>query len=326
MNFDKSKSEIETANIEFKRQEYTMINIPQIQIPSRNIDVVYEQHLERYTDIKIIKQCIYGYICTAVNVETKKEVCIKMSKIHRDNNNMFEDPTREINLMVKLSAFNHPNLVKYYDSFSIDYRIYLIMEYMPQGDLFDYILANHISEKQAWSIFKQLVNIVKFFDDNGLANLDISCENLMIKSSTEDSIEIVCIDLGATIHNSNEDRNYIQENKDRGHSPGKILYIPRELSVYSPQNKNIDLLQSMVYIVGMTMFKIVMLFEPYLNYEDQWYSYILSGKWLITAKHPSVSSRCDMYSCQLIELIDAMIKPPHERISFKNLFNIVSSR
>ena len=72
----------------------------------------------------------------------------------------------EVNILRDL---NHPNIVRYYDR-CIDkknLKIYIIMEYCPQGDLQQLIkkcqkTRESISEEFIWKIFSQLVDALYF--------------------------------------------------------------------------------------------------------------------------------------------------------------------
>lgn len=54
--------------------------------------------------------------------------------------------------------FNHPNVVKLYEYFETKEDIYVIFEFVPNKELFDYISNNgSLEETEARKLFQQLV-------------------------------------------------------------------------------------------------------------------------------------------------------------------------
>lgn len=67
-----------------------------------------------------------------------------------------------------LAHLNHPNVVKLYEAIEDPNHIYLIMEYVPGESLHSYLKAQsnrRLSEDQAKSIIKQLLNILVYLHD-----------------------------------------------------------------------------------------------------------------------------------------------------------------
>lgn len=59
-------------------------------------------------------------------------------------------------------------------------KIYLVMEYQPGGELFDYILSqDNISESDARVIFRDLVRAVHYCHSNGVIHRDLKPENVL---------------------------------------------------------------------------------------------------------------------------------------------------
>jgi serine/threonine protein kinase len=80
-------------------------------------------------------------------------VAIKMIKKTNMNAHDLSFHRREIDM---LKMCQHPNIIKLIDVYeSLDF-IFIILEYMEGGDLFDFleIRDHHISEKPALKIFK----------------------------------------------------------------------------------------------------------------------------------------------------------------------------
>ncbi len=78
---------------------------------------------------------------------------------------------REIDIMRKLS---HPHIIQLIDHFEDSNTIWLVLELVPSGELFDAIIERgHYGEAEAGSIIKQLINAVEYMHENGIAHRDL---------------------------------------------------------------------------------------------------------------------------------------------------------
>jgi serine/threonine protein kinase len=67
---------------------------------------------------------------------------------------------REIRL---LKLLHHPHIVQIHDVFETTEFIYIVMEYAPGGELFDYIVAcKRVKEKEARWFFRQILSAVDY--------------------------------------------------------------------------------------------------------------------------------------------------------------------
>ena len=65
---------------------------------------------------------------------------------------------REIEILKNIS---HPNIAQMYETYSTSNNIYLMMEYIEGGDLFDYITSNsYLSEPIACNIYRQIISVL----------------------------------------------------------------------------------------------------------------------------------------------------------------------
>lgn len=83
---------------------------------------------------------------------------------------------------IKIHAFlNHPNIVQFYGVFNDDKYIYMILEYLESGTLFDYLGDKHyLEEKEAVVFLRQICLAVKYLHNKGIAHRDIKPENIII--------------------------------------------------------------------------------------------------------------------------------------------------
>jgi len=109
---------------------------------------------------------------------TKTEVAIKIiDKTQLDPSNLAK-VYREVEVMKLL---NHPHIVKLYQVMETKSMLYLVSEYAPQGEIFEYI-AQHgrMSEALARRKFWQIVLAVEYCHSRRVVHRDLKAENLLL--------------------------------------------------------------------------------------------------------------------------------------------------
>ena len=91
----------------------------------------------------------------------------------------------EVNILTKL---DHPNIVKYYETYIDEKYIYLVMEYIGGGELFEKIAQQKnqvFSEPMAAEYMKKLFSALNHMHAQGVVHRDIKPENIMLSKNDE---------------------------------------------------------------------------------------------------------------------------------------------
>lgn len=68
-----------------------------------------------------------------------------------------------------LKILQHPNIVKLYDVYTTATKIYIVMEFMPGGELFDYIVQQGtLNENQASTIVRMVTSALAYMHDQNI--------------------------------------------------------------------------------------------------------------------------------------------------------------
>lgn len=77
---------------------------------------------------------------------------------------------------------HHPNVVRYYETYETKETIYIVCEYLKDGQLFDYILEREfLEEEEASVILDQLFHTVKYLHNTAIIHRDLKPENILIE-------------------------------------------------------------------------------------------------------------------------------------------------
>ena len=88
-----------------------------------------------------------------------------------------------------LKLCNHPNIVNMEDVFESLNHIYLVLEHVTGGELFDRIVGRaRLKEEQVFPLVKQLAEAVAYLHDMGVAHRDIKPENVLCSGAREEPV------------------------------------------------------------------------------------------------------------------------------------------
>ncbi|KAI8899578.1 kinase-like domain-containing protein [Globomyces pollinis-pini] len=125
-----------------------------------------------------------GRVKLAVHMETNHKVAIKI--INKDSGEV--DPKkmaaelkkleREITIM---KLIQHPNILQIYDVYETSKELYLVLEHVEGGELFDYLVKKgRLPESESLAFFQQIVYGVEFCHRHMICHRDLKPENLLL--------------------------------------------------------------------------------------------------------------------------------------------------
>jgi len=158
---------------------------------------------------------------------------------------------REIDIMSKL---HHKNIIQLVEVFDDTDSIYLILELVTGGELFDQIVTRgSYSERDAAAICKQILEAVQYMHSNGIAHRDLKPENLLVSGTDNDQIKVT--DFGLS--------------KDFGEaalstSCGTPDYVAPEVLRGAPYDNSVD-----IWSIGVITYILLCGFPPFYGNSDQ---------------------------------------------------------
>ncbi|XP_047332206.1 CBL-interacting serine/threonine-protein kinase 24 isoform X2 [Impatiens glandulifera] len=135
----------------------------------------------KYEIGRTIGEGTFAKVKFAVNTETGESVAIKvLAKITILKHKMVDQIRREISIM---KIVRHPNIVRLHEVLSSREKIYIVLELVTGGELFDQIVyKGKLSEKQSRRFFQQLIDAVAHCHSKGVYHRDLKPENLLLDS------------------------------------------------------------------------------------------------------------------------------------------------
>ena len=153
---------------------------------------------KKYKFVSLIGSGAFGKVRLYVDAHTKSfRYAIKTIKKNFLRSNI-ESIKSEINI---LRSLDHPNIVKYFETYEDENYLHIVMEYIEGDNLFRVLTRQNkfkFSERIIAQIMKCLLVAVLFLHHNGIIHRDIKPENIVfVKSDKFDALKL--IDFGLSI-------------------------------------------------------------------------------------------------------------------------------
>ncbi|KAL3841135.1 hypothetical protein ACJIZ3_025726 [Penstemon smallii] len=147
--------------------------------------------LPHYKFGKTLGSGTFAEVKLAVHTLTGLNVAIKILNRQSLDNTEAEKMRREINIMRQLC---HPHVVRLFEVIDTPSKVYIVMEYMSSGELFEYLIENKLHEDEARHIFQQIISGVEYCHGHMVVHRDLKLENLLLDS--EHNVKIADFGLG----------------------------------------------------------------------------------------------------------------------------------
>ncbi|OAD57158.1 Aurora kinase A-A [Eufriesea mexicana] len=183
------------------------------------------------------------------------------------NFNIEKNEEENITKSKKQNEKKHPNILKMYGYFHDDKRVYLILEYAPNGELFKELNAQpgkRFNEIRTATYISQLADALKYCHSKNVIHRDIKPENLLLGIKGE----LKMADFGWSVHAPSSRRNTLC---------GTLDYLPPEMVVGKTHDHTVDLwgLGVLCYecLVGTPPFLATTYEETYLKIKKAQYKF-----------------------------------------------------
>ena len=183
---DENYKEKEEKKIKDKKNQ----NTPKKEEKEEKLE--YSKMIGNYILFDQIGMGTFSKVTRAVHILTEQIVAVKILEKEKIEDDIdVERIIREIEILKNIS---HPNIAKLYETYSTIHNIYLMMEYIEGGDLFDYINSKlFLPENIACYLFRQLIGVIEYLNKMGISHRDIKPENILLD---KDKKNIKVIDFG----------------------------------------------------------------------------------------------------------------------------------
>ncbi|KAK9934141.1 hypothetical protein M0R45_021295 [Rubus argutus] len=158
--------------------------------------------LGKYELGKTLGEGNFGKVKFAKDVDSGQSFAVKILEKKRITNlNIAEQIKREIGT---LKLLKHPNVVRLHEVVASKTKIYMVLEYVTGGELFDKIAQKgRVTESEGRKLFQQLIDGVSYCHNQGVFHRDLKLENILV--DTKGNIKISDFGLSALPQHFRED-------------------------------------------------------------------------------------------------------------------------
>jgi len=213
---------------------------------------------------------VAGEVHAAVHRETLQKVAIKSisKKKFLVNERSVTTTRREIDIMKKLSSVDtrdHPHIVDLYAVIETSEHVYIVMELVEGGELFDHVVdLGAYTEPMAVDVMRKLVRTLGFLHSQGIVHRDLKPENILCKKGSDTDIKITDFGLSNVMSTSNVLRSKC----------GTPVYMAPEMLQNRPYNESVD-----IWAAGILLYIILSGTLPfYADNPDDFLELVLNSK------------------------------------------------
>lgn len=141
--------------------------------------------------VRLAKHALTGQTA-AVKIVSKKSAALvqsaSMARMDREDNSAIAAGLRTMPFgiereVVIMKLIEHPNIINLYDIWENRGELYLVLEYVEGGELFDYVSSNGaLPEEEAVRLYRQMIAGLSYCHRFNICHRDLKPENLLLDS------------------------------------------------------------------------------------------------------------------------------------------------
>uniref|UniRef100_A0A8R1XVH5 non-specific serine/threonine protein kinase n=1 Tax=Onchocerca volvulus TaxID=6282 RepID=A0A8R1XVH5_ONCVO len=121
---------------------------------------------------------VSGLVKTGTHCITGRKVAVKIVNKEKLSESVLQKVEREIAIM---KLIEHPNVLHLYDVYENKKYLYLLLEHVSGGELFDYLVRKgRLMAKEARRFFRQIISALDFCHAHNICHRDLKPENLLL--------------------------------------------------------------------------------------------------------------------------------------------------
>ena len=198
----------------------------------------------------------FGKVVLGTHIPTGEKVAIKIM----DKEQILSDELnkeRVLNEISILKIVRHNNIIKLYEVMETPQKIYLIMEYCDNGEMFDYIVSKqHLTEEQACVFFQEIIDALTYLHSQKIVHRDVKPENILLQTFGN-TLTTKLIDFGIS----------------RTYTSDKLITTPCGTASYAPpemhKGEEYYGLLSDVWSAGVLLYAMVFGYLPFCEEDEE---------------------------------------------------------
>ncbi|KAG2382327.1 hypothetical protein C9374_005529 [Naegleria lovaniensis] len=255
--------------------------------------------MQNYKKVKVVGKGTFGQ---AVLVQSKIDNNLYIIKQIEISSIPEKERKEALNEVKVLSSLQHPNIVKYVDSFTEGGKLNIVMEYASQGDLYEKIKLQKSTlfpEEKILDWFIQICMAVKYIHDRRILHRDLKTQNIFI--AADGTVKLGDFGISKVLQSTMECAKTLV---------GTPYYLSPELCQEKPYNNKSD-----VWSLGCILYELTTLKHAFEANNMK----ALVGK-ILRGTYPPISAT---YTAELRNLVAKMLqKDPKDRPSINSVLKV----